>query len=162
MSAVITHTRVTAVGMIVPVVVIRDVESFGRAFGKAEQIGLAVIPEMVVAERHVGGLLAIQGAIALDLILVATGMTVEEIAIMHPDILVVLLKADVVAFVAIHIHDTDIANFDILGVFNTNTPAVCRCIVTDTFERDSHSLFFTHIDYDIAMICIGRVRHIAN
>ena len=43
---------------------------------------------------------------------VAAGMPVEEVAIVHPNVAVVLLQADIVAFTAIAVDDADIADFD--------------------------------------------------
>ena len=161
-GAVVTHARMAAVGMVVPVVVIRDVKPVGRAFGKPEQIGLAVVPEMIVAERDVRRFFAVQGAVTLDLVLVAAGMAVEKVAVVHPDVLVVLLEADVVAFVGIHVHDADIADFDILSVLDADAPAVRRSVVADPFKSQRKPLFFAKIYENIALVGHFRVRHVAN
>ena len=162
MGAVEAHARMATVGMVVPVVVISNVKTVGRAFGKAEQIRLAVIPEMVVAEGHVGGLFAVQGTIALDLVLVATRMAVEEVAVVHPNVLVILLQANVVAFVGIDIHNTDVADFNIESVLDTNAPAVCRSVVTDTFDRHGATFLFAHVNQDVTLVGHFGVGHVAN
>ena len=89
-------------------------------------------------------------------------MAIEKIAVMHPNVFVVLLEANVVAFIGINVHDPYISHFDILRILYSNTPTVCSRIVANTFERYRHPLFFTHINDNITMIRIGRIRHIAN
>ena len=147
--------------MVVPVVVIRDIEPFGRTLGKAQKVRLAVIPEMVVTERHVGRFFAIQGAIAFGLVLIATGKTVEKVAVVHPDVLVVLLETDVVAFVGTDVHDAEVPDFDILRALDADAPAIRRSIVADAFDCKRRAFFFAHIHDNIALVvCFGR-GHIA-
>ena len=117
---------------------------------------------MVVTERDVRRFFAVQSAIALDLVFVAAGMAVEKIAIVHPDVLVVLLEADVVAFVGIHVHDANVPNFDILRVLDADAPSIRRRVVTYPFKRYGHPFFFAHINHDIAMVGFLRVCHIAH
>ena len=116
---------------------------------------------MVVAERDERRFFAVQSTVALDLVLIAAGLAVEKVAVVHPNVLVILLEADVVAFVGIDVHDANIADFDILRVLDADTPAIRRRIVANPFERYRHPLFFAHIDYDIAMVRFLRVGHIA-
>ena len=87
-------------------------------------------------------------------------MTIKEIAVVHPDVLVLLLQAQIVAFVGIHVHETDIPDLDILGALDTETPAVCRSIVADTLNSHRQAFFLVHIHENIALVGIGWVRNV--
>ena len=119
-GVVVAHTRVTAIGMIVPVVVIGDVVVGGivavGTFGKAEKVTFAVVPEVVIAEGDVRRFFAVERTVSLCLVGVGTRIAVEEVHVVHPNVSVVLLKTDVVTFIAIHIHNAEIANFHVLRV----------------------------------------------
>ena len=117
---------------------------------------------MVVAERDERRHLAVQGAIALDLVLIAAGMAVEKVAVVDPNVLVVLLQADVVAFVRIDIHDAQVADFHILSILDADAPAVYRSIVTDTFHRHVGRFGLAEINHHVALHKRIRIRHIAN
>ena len=88
-------------------------------------------------------------------------MAVEKVIVVDPDILVILLERDVVAFVGINIHNADVSDFQILGSFDAETPAICSRIITDAFNSHRKALFFAHIDGDVALVGHFGVRHIS-
>ena len=148
--------------MVVPVVVIGNIVAFGGAFGKTEQVRLAVIPEVVVAEGDVGGLFAVQGTVSLHLVLVGSRIAVEEIVIVHPYILVILLKSNIVAFGAIHVHNAQVANFHILRILDTDAPTVRHGIVTDTFDRHVGLFGTAEINHHVSRFHNGRIGNITD
>ena len=88
-------------------------------------------------------------------------MAVKKVIVVDPDILVILLERDVVAFVGINIHNADVSDFQILGSFDAETPAICSRIITDAFNSHRKALFFAHIDGDVTLVGHFGVRHIS-
>ena len=117
---------------------------------------------MVIAERNVRGKFAIQGAIALHLVLVAARIAVEEVAVVHPHVLVVLLQANVVAFIAVHVHDSEVADFHVLRVLDANSPAVHGRVGTDTFHRHVGGFRLAEVNHHVALHKRIRIRHVAD
>ena len=148
--------------MVVPVVVIRDVVAFGRTFLEPEQVRLAVVPEMVIAERNVRGKLAVKRAIALHLVLVATRIAVEEVAVVHPHVLVVLLQADVVALVAVHVHDSEVADFHVLRVLDADAPAVHCRVGTNALHRYVGVFGLAEVNHHVTLHERIGIRHVAD
>ena len=120
--------------MVVPIVVIGDVQSLGSAFAQAQQIAFARIPKMIVRKGHIGRTLAIQGAIPFGLVGITARMTVKKVAMMDPNILVILLQTDVIPFAAVAIHGGKVADFYVAGIFDSNAPTIGDGIPSDTFE----------------------------
>ena len=117
------NPRVTGVRMIVPVVVVSDIVGFG--FGlHALQVALAVIPEVVVRVGDISGLFGIQCTIALYLVGIRTGIAIEEIAVMYPDVVVALLQTAIIAFGAVAVHEAQIPNFNVRAVLHNQTKAI--------------------------------------
>ena len=161
-GAVVTDSWMAAIGMVVPVVVISDIIAFGRTFGKTEQVRLAVIPEVVIAEGDIGGLLAVQRTVALHLVGIGTRIAIEEVVVVNPDILVVLLQTNIVALVAIHVHDAQVADFHILCVLDTDAPAIHHGIGTHALHRHVGIFGTAEIDHQVARFKNTRVSHITN
>ena len=71
---------------------------------------------------------------------------------MHPDVLVVLLQADIVAFVAVHVHDAQVADFHILRILDTDAPTIRHGIVTDTLDRHVGLFGTAKINHHVALL----------
>ena len=118
---------------------------------------------MIVWERDVIGFFTVESAVSFGLVSVAAGMPVEEVAIVHPNVAVVMLQADIVAFTAIAVDDADIADFDRWCTFDADSPAVDGGIVAYTFDGDTGTCgFIAHIDDNIAFIGYGGVGYLSD
>ena len=129
--------------MVIPVVVVGDVIAFG--FGlHALQVALAVIPEVVVRVGNISGFFGIQCTVALYLVGIRTGIAIEEIAVMYPDVVVALLQTAVIAFGAVAVHEAQIPNFNVRAVLHNQTKAIQNSIVANAFNGHA-SLCGVHI-----------------
>ena len=117
------NPRVTGVRVVIPVVVVSDIVGFG--FGlHALQVALAVIPEVVVRVGDISGLFGIQCTIALYLVGIRTGIAIEKVAVMYPDMVVALLQTAIIAFGAVAVHEAQIPNFNVRAVLHNQTKAI--------------------------------------
>ena len=128
--------RMTGIRMVIPVVVVGDAV-LGRFGLHALQIALAVIPEVVVAVGDEARGFGIECAVALCLIGIGACVAVEQVAVVHPDMVIVLLQTDIIAFAAVAVHEADVAHLDVRGVCNAQTEAVEYGIRADAFNRDT-------------------------
>ena len=98
--------------MVVPVVVVGDVVA--RLFAlHTLQVAFAAVPEVIVRVRYVRRCLGVERAVALCLVGIGARVAVEEVAVMHPYVVVALLQAKVVAFAAVAVHKSDVAHFHV-------------------------------------------------
>ena len=81
--------------------------------GIAEQAALSRIPEVIIRMSDVRGFFRIKRTVALVLIRIRACHTVEDIAVVYPDVMVILLKAYAVSLVAVAVHKSDISDFEI-------------------------------------------------
>ena len=117
---------------------------------------------MVVTEGDIGRLLAVECTIALHLVLVAARIAVKEVAVVHPHVAVVLLEPDVIAFIAIHVHDSEVTDFHVLRILDADAPAVRGRIGTDALDGHQHAFLLVHVHQDIALVRGIRVRDVAH
>ena len=115
---------------------------------------------MVVAERDVGRLLTVESAVALHLVGIGARIAVEEVAVVHPDVLVVLLQTHVVAFPAVHVHDAEVADFHVLRVLDTDAPAVRGRIHADALDGERRSLLLAEVHQNVALVGGIRIRDV--
>ena len=148
--------------MVVPVVVVGDIQVLRSIFAQAQQVALTRIPEVVVGKSHVGRLFAVQGAVALGLVGGAAGLAVEEVAVVHPDVVVVLLQADVVALVAVAVHRAEVAHLHVGGVLDAQAPAVGHGIVAHTFHGDAAGSQIVIFHHEVAVQHVGQVGNLAH
>ena len=112
---------------------------------------------MVVGVCDIGGSLGVQCTVALDLVGIRTGIAIEEIAVVHPDMIVALLQAAVIALTAVAVHKADVAHLHVGAVFHDQTKSVEYGVRTDTLNGNTG---LCRIDHQIALrhICwIGDV-----
>ncbi len=99
--------------MVVPVVVISDVEILRCTLAQTEEVTLAAVEEMVVRKGDICGLFAVERAVTLSLIGIAACLSVKEVAVVYPYMIVALLKAYVVALVAVNEHKAHISDLEV-------------------------------------------------
>ena len=128
------HTGMARVGVVEPVVVVADVVGSALAL-HAEHVGLASIPETVVADGNIFRVaLDVARAVALGMVAAAVG-TVEEVVMVNPDIAVVCVERQPVVQAA---HDADVAEFHALGVAHQESEALDGRVVADALEGHVH------------------------
>ena len=76
---------------------------------------------------------------------------------MHPDIVIILLQANVVAFVAVTVHKSDIAYFNVGCIFNAQSPAIGYSIISYSFKSDVTGSIVLVFDHYIAIQHIVRI-----
>ena len=126
----------TRVRVVVPVVVIGDVIHL-VAIGV--QVALTAIPEVVVADSAVEGTLHVERSVALGFV-AALILSVEDIEVVAPNVLIVGIEADAILFVH---HHTQIAQLYILTGTYQYSEAVEGCIRANTFDGEVHVLPLT-------------------
>ena len=144
--------------MVVPVVMIGHI--VGLLLGlHALEVALAVVPEMVIGVCDISGGLGVQSAVALYLVCVRASVAIEEITVMHPDMVVALLQAAVIALAAVAVHKADVAHFHVGTVLHDQTKAVEHGVRADTLDGDAS---LGGVDHQITLGHICRVRDIAD
>jgi len=81
-----------------------------------------------------GRCLCIKCAIPFNLIRITSCMSVKEITVMNPYMIIILLKSYIVALTTVDVHNSKIADLNIRRTLNSDTPAISCCIFTDTFN----------------------------
>ena len=85
------------------------IKTVRRILAKSQQVALSAVPEMVIRKCDIRRFLAVKRTVAFGLISIAAGHTVEQIAVMHPNVVVPLLQSNIVALAAVNQHNADIS-----------------------------------------------------
>ncbi len=105
-------------------------------FTQADKSCLPGIPVMVIRDCHIGrAFLDVCGAIALDLVSIASSSAIEEVIIMQPDIHIRCIQRDSVVREQHHAQITDL---HIPRVSQKEAPSVCIGILSDALKRHVH------------------------
>ena len=102
-------------------------------------MSLSIIPEMIVCMCYILRLLCIKSSISLCLICIFTCISIKEITIVNPYMVIILLKTYIIAFLAITIHISKISYFYIRTILHYKTKAVKYCILSNTFNSHTCS-----------------------
>ena len=150
----------TGVGVVIPVVVVGNV--VGCIRGRTTlKVRFTCIPEVVVGVSYVVRLLGIKRAVTLFLVGVSACMTVEEVTVVNPDMVIALLETDAVALRAVCIHNCQVADLHVRGVLKTNTKAVYGCILAHTLNGDTNIVAGV-VDNNITLIKCSSCTGIGN
>ena len=161
MCSIVAYTWVAAVRVVVPVVVVGNEVFVGTAFRETQEVTLAVVPEVVVREGNVVRLLTVEGTVALCLVGIRTGIAVEHVAVVNPDVLIVLLQTNIVTLVAAAVHETDVAYLSVACTLQTDTPSVGYGIIADTLDGNACAgILAIHVDDDVALVARAGDTHV--
>ncbi|EGC01534.1 hypothetical protein CUS_5751 [Ruminococcus albus 8] len=128
-----SDSGVTRVRVVIPVVMVCDIV-IGSFRLHTLQVALSGIPEVVVRMCDVGGSLGIQCAVALSLVSIGTCIAVEHIAVVYPNVVILLLQTNVIALRAVAVHETEVSYFNVRGVLYNAAEAVECSICADTLD----------------------------
>ena len=117
---------------------------------------------MIVGNCNVGGLFAVESTVAFSLVGIATGVAIKQIAVVHPDMIVILLQAYVITLLTVTVHQPDIADLYVRGIFDPYTPAICNGIVADTFHCNASSCVIMVFNDNITIKHIIQVRDLSH
>ena len=135
--------------MVIPVVVVGNVV-YG-SITVAVEMNLTCIPEVVVGVSYVLRLLGIKRAVTLCLVGVSACITVEEVTVMHPDMVITLLETDVVTLRAIAVHKSKVADLNVAGILDTDTKAVYGGILAHTLNGETDGVVLV-FDQKVALV----------
>ena len=76
---------------------------------------------------------------------------------MYPYILIVLLQADIIPFIAVAIHCSEITDFDVRSIFNAYAPTIGHSILAYALESDIRSCIVIVFDHNVASQGVSRV-----
>ena len=128
-----TYAGMTGVTVVKPVMMIGDIVHLILV---GVQVTLARVPVVVVRDSGKERTLHIEAAIALGLV-TAFVLTIEDIKVVPPDMLVVGIKADTV--LGMH-HDTQVPQLHITAVATEHTEAVEGGIIAHALDGEVHVL----------------------
>src|SRR5574344_72035 len=127
-----TNTSVTGITVVEPVMMISDIVWSTLTLHTAHT-GLTGSPKMAIVYGDIFRIgLHVYGSITFGMVS-GTGLTIEDVHIMYPDIGIVGIQRDTIIHLS---HDTEIAKLYALGISYQKAEAMYRCIITDTFYRD--------------------------
>ena len=147
-----SYSGMTRVGVVKPIMVIGEVVLLCLT-AVAEQTALSCVPKMVVGVSNISGLLGIKSAIALILVSIRACHTVEDVTVVNPNVIVILLKANAVALITVTVHKRDVSNLKIGNTLDSDTKSVKYCILTDTLDGHSAGeLALTKINKQVTLV----------
>jgi hypothetical protein len=146
----------TGVGVVVPVVMVGEIIALALT-RVAEKVGLAGVVEVVIGMSNVVGFFGIKRAVALVLVCITACHTVEDVAVMYPYVVVVLLKADTVTLVTVAVHKADVSYLKVGYTLDSDTKAVEYGVLADTLNGHTAGKFsFAEVDKQVTLIkCCG-------
>ena len=133
-----TYTRHTGVGVVVPVMVVGNVVN--DCIAVTVKMNLTAIPEVVVGMSYVLRFLGIKLTVALCLVGIRACIAVEEVAVMNPHMVVILLKTDVIALGAVTVHESKVSYLYVRGGLDTDTEAIYSSICAYTLEGKTNAV----------------------
>ena len=121
------------VAMVEPVVVVGNPVGARLALHTAERC-LATVPQVVVADSDIARVsLDVDGSIALFLVGVAAGLSVEHVKVVHPDVLIVGIDADGIVHAE---HVGEVAQLNAGGIADEEAEACGDSIVANALDGD--------------------------
>ena len=148
--------------MVEPVVMISRIQSFRGVLSQTQKVGLSAVPKMIVGKSDVGRPLGIQGPVPLSLIGIATGLTIKKVAMMHPNVVVVLLQTNIVSLATVAVHGSKVSNLYITCILKSDAPAISNRIVAHALQRDITAGIVLIFHHHIPIQQIVRIGNLPN
>ena len=121
------------VAMVKPVVVVGNPVGTRLALHTAQR-GFSTVPQVVVADSDIARVsLDVDGSIALFLVGIAAGLSVEHVKVVHPDVLIVGIDADGIVHTE---HVGEVAQLNAGGIADEEAEACGDSIVANALDGD--------------------------
>ena len=125
--------RMARVAMVKPVVVVGNPVGTRLALHTAQR-GFSTVPQVVVADSDIARVsLDVDGSIALFLVGVAAGLSVEHVKVVHPDVLIVGIDADGIVHAE---HVGEVAQLNAGRIADEEAEACGDSIVANALDGD--------------------------
>ena len=110
-----SDSRMTRVWVIIPVVVVCDIVLCAFTLHTLK-ITFSIIPEVIVGMSNICRSFCIECTVALCLISIRTCISIEEITVVNPYMIICLLKSAVITFGTVTVHKTYVSHFNVWAV----------------------------------------------
>ena len=154
-----TYTGVTGIRVVIPVVVVGYVVD--NCIAVSMEMNLTAIPEMVIRMSYVLRFLGVKLTVALCLVGIAACVTIEEVTVVNPDVIVVLLETEVIALRAVTVHNREVSYLYVRGGLDTDTKSVDSSVFADALKSKTKGVVII-LDKKVALIECSAAAKIGN